>query len=416
LGEITKVAIIGAGPYGLSIAAHLRALGVDFRIFGSPMHTWLTQMPRGMFLKSEGFATNLSDPQDRFTLARFFKERGIPYRSDLYESGWTPVPLDNFTAYGLAFQKRFVPEVEKRTVVALQRSPDFFTVQFDDATTISARNVILAIGIHHFRHFPTELSHLPSEYLSHSSDHNDLSPFTRRKVAVIGAGSSSSELAALLREAGAEVYLVARGDALDFQPVPNRRASWRRAVRPMSAIGFGWHSLVLSELPMLTHYLPLAARKYLVQRYLQPCGGWFVKDRVVGEIPLLLGCSRLSADIHHDKARLQVEISDGTKTELHVDHVFAATGYLLDLARLPFLSESIQAALRSGGRTPALSSTFQSSVQGLYFIGPMSADSFGPSMRFVHGARYTAHCVTKHIASSILRKSREKDRAYAQAV
>ena len=62
-----QLAIVGAGPYGLSIAAHLRERGVNFRIFGTPMRTWREQMPRGMLLKSDGFASNLSDPQPVLT-------------------------------------------------------------------------------------------------------------------------------------------------------------------------------------------------------------------------------------------------------------------------------------------------------------------------------------------------------------
>ncbi len=409
-----EVAIIGAGPYGLSIAAHLRGLGVDFRIFGSPMHTWRTQMPKGMFLKSEAFASNLSDPQDHFTLDQFSKEQRIPYLSNLYEFGRLPVHVDTFTAYGLAFQKRFVPGVEERTVVALQNSQGCFIIKFDDGTTVSARNVVLAIGIHYFRHMPAELSNLPPEYLSHSSDHSDLSRFSGRKIAVIGAGASATELAALLHEAGAEVHLVARQSSLSFQPVPTPRASWRRAIRPMSGIGYGWHSLVLSELPMLTHHLPLRARQYLVQRYLQPAGGWFLKDRM-GSVSLLLGCAQFRADVQHDQVRVRAETSAGTKTELNVDHVIAATGYTLDLARLRFLTEPLQLALRFGGPTPLLSSNFESCIPGLYFVGPLSSDSFGPPMRFVHGARFTAHRVSKHLARSVSRKLIEKDLPYARA-
>src|SRR5712664_2434051 len=113
------VAIIGAGPYGLSIAAHLKAWGVDFRIFGSPMHTWLTHMPKGMRLKSEGFASSLYDPGSTFTLEAYCKEKEIPYG----RLG-RPVPLEVFTAYGLEFQKRFVPELENKMAESLKRSGD----------------------------------------------------------------------------------------------------------------------------------------------------------------------------------------------------------------------------------------------------------------------------------------------------
>src|SRR5216684_8632385 len=89
------VAIIGAGPYGLSVAAHLRGLGVPFRIFGRPMDSWLAHMPKGMMLKSDGFASNIYDPGGGFTLEKFCAQRGIEYANM-----GIPVRLDTFTAYG----------------------------------------------------------------------------------------------------------------------------------------------------------------------------------------------------------------------------------------------------------------------------------------------------------------------------
>src|SRR5437762_2308347 len=108
------VAIIGAGPYGLSLAAHLRAGGVNFRIFGRPMGTWHSHMPKGMLLKSDGFASNLFDPDNELTLARFCSERSIPYHDTLI-----PVCLEDFVEYGLEFQKRKVPDLEGKNVARL---------------------------------------------------------------------------------------------------------------------------------------------------------------------------------------------------------------------------------------------------------------------------------------------------------
>src|SRR5580692_4274627 len=68
---MTNTAIIGAGPYGLSLAAHFRRRGIPFRIFGRPMDSWRAHMPKGMLLKSDGFASNISDPDDQFTLGKF---------------------------------------------------------------------------------------------------------------------------------------------------------------------------------------------------------------------------------------------------------------------------------------------------------------------------------------------------------
>ena len=92
-------AIIGAGPYGLSVAAHFRRSGVQFRIFGRPMDSWRAHMPKGMMLKSDGFASNIYDPESAFTLGQFCAERGIEYA----DTG-IPVSLETFTEYGLAFR------------------------------------------------------------------------------------------------------------------------------------------------------------------------------------------------------------------------------------------------------------------------------------------------------------------------
>src|ERR1700683_2015997 len=94
------VAIIGAGPYGLSVAAHLRATGVDFRVFGPAIQTWLNHMPKGMRMKSEGFASSLYDPKSQLTLGKFCQAKGIPY-----QDVGLPVPLETFCSYGLEFQQ-----------------------------------------------------------------------------------------------------------------------------------------------------------------------------------------------------------------------------------------------------------------------------------------------------------------------
>ena len=142
------VAILGAGPYGLSVASHLRARGIDFRIFGRPMQSWRAHMPIGMHLKSEGFATNLSDPSASFTLKRFCIDRGLPYDSA------TAIPLDWFLAYGLAFQKRFVPEIEERSVLSVKRSANGFDLAFQDGEVLAARRLLVAVGVDPFRDMP----------------------------------------------------------------------------------------------------------------------------------------------------------------------------------------------------------------------------------------------------------------------
>src|SRR5580704_7611661 len=101
-----ETAIVGAGPYGLSIAAHFRRKGIPFRIFGRPMDSWLDHMPKGMMLKSDGFASNIYDPDEEFTLGKFCADRAIEY-----SDAGVPVRLETFVAYGRAFREQMLPEL-----------------------------------------------------------------------------------------------------------------------------------------------------------------------------------------------------------------------------------------------------------------------------------------------------------------
>ena len=101
----TPVAVIGAGPYGLSTAAHLRARGLPVRVFGQPMASWRTQMPAGMLLKSTPAASSIDAPQTGHTLADFCAATGEgPYASD-----WDILPIETFVRYGQWVQQRLVP-------------------------------------------------------------------------------------------------------------------------------------------------------------------------------------------------------------------------------------------------------------------------------------------------------------------
>src|SRR5579864_8611329 len=133
---MVDIAIIGAGPYGLSIAAHLRSRGISFRVFGRPMDSWLAHMPKGMMLKSDGFASDLYDPKREFSLKRFCTEQKIEY-SDTQ----IPIRLDTFASYGLAFRDRMVPEVEDKLVTALNQIPGGFSLSIDDGEMVTARRV-----------------------------------------------------------------------------------------------------------------------------------------------------------------------------------------------------------------------------------------------------------------------------------
>jgi thioredoxin reductase len=396
-----NTAIIGAGPYGLSVAAHLRRSGVPFRIFGRPMDSWRAHMPKGMMLKSDGFASNIYDPESAFTLGQFCAERGIEYA----DAG-VPVRLDTFSAYGLAFRDRMVPELEDKLVTSVNRLSDGFLLQLEDGETVLARSVVLAVGITHFDYVPEKLAHLPAEFLSHSARHHEVEPFRGRDVVVIGGGSSALDLAGLMHEAGANVQLVSRRAELKFhsQPTGKPRSHWQQIRHPQSGLGPGMRSRFFANSPTAFHYLPERLRVEAVRRTLGPSGGWFIRDKVVGKVPLHLGCTPQSAEVQNGGVRLRVRSADGSEREIVTEHVVAATGYRVDLERLKFLNPEIRASLKALNGAPVLSSSFESSIPGLYFVGVAAANSFGPVMRFAFGAGFAARTVTRTLTKSLSRE------------
>lgn len=392
------IAIIGAGPYGLSLAAHLRARGVDFRIFGRPMEFWLKHMPTGMALKSDGFASNIYDADGRFTLKRFCAERDIAY-ADI----GMPVLLSTFSAYGLAFKEALVANLEEKMVTALRRQPNGFALTLDDGEVVSAQQVVVAAGITQFSHIPSSLIGLPSQFITHSSQHHDLRRFKGKHVAVIGGGSSAIDLAILLDDAGANAQMIARKEVLEFHVPPTAIKEFSSSIRhqiinPLGGIGPGWKMKIFGDAPWVFHYLPQWLRHRVVRRSFGPAGGWFTKDKLESKSNVLLGCALNQAEVRDGRVQLELTAFDNAKRVVEVEHVIAATGFKTDLRKFNFLDPEIQSQLKAVENTPVLSSSMQSSIPGLYFVGTIAANNFGPVMRFTYGAGFTARRLAHALA------------------
>lgn len=392
------VAIIGAGPYGLSLAAHLRAAGVDHRIFGRPMETWRHHMPEGMLLKSDGFASNLYDPAGEYPLSRFCREHSIKYSDDQ-----TPVRLETFIDYGRAFGDRFSPNLEETTIHSLRQHAEGFAFCLENGTTVRAGRIVAATGIGHFRYIPPPLSALTAKLVSHSYDHRDLGRFAGRRVAVIGGGASAIDMAALLKRQECDVTLICRREKLVFaNPPPSKRSLWQRIRHPRSGIGPGLKSRLCTDAPLLFHLMPDAFREEVVRRHLGPAAGWSMRQMFVDHVPALCGCEVVGASAVDQGVRLELRRPNGETAWVHADHVIAATGYRVDIRRLDYMDRTLVAQLAHVNQSPMLSMRFESSVKGLFLIGPISANSFGPMMRFAFGAGFAA----RRLAPMLRRPSR----------
>src|SRR6267154_1875363 len=264
------VAIVGAGPYGLSAAAHLRAAnGLNIRVFGEPMSFWEKHMPKGMLLRSPLAGSHLSDPSRSLTLQAYEAASGNKITS--------PLPLTRFTDYGRWFQSQVVPDSDPRKVDRVEKNGEGLLLSLEDGDVWKARRVVVAAGIMNFAWRPPEFRHLPSELATHACQHRDLSHFTGKRVAVIGAGQSALESAALLNEQGAEVEVLARAPFIRWL----WRQKWFHTFKPVSRllyappdVGQAGLSHIVAK-PNLFRRMPRNWQNHLGKRAIRPAGaGW----------------------------------------------------------------------------------------------------------------------------------------------
>jgi FAD-dependent urate hydroxylase len=382
----TDVAIIGAGPYGLAAAAHLRRAGVAAHVIGQPMSFW-QKMPEGLLLRSNWTATCIAEYEGELSLDSFCAATGA--------GTGRPVPLDRFIDYGMWVQEQVVPDVDRRPVAALEAGPGGYRLTLADGAAISARRVVVAAGIEPFANRPALADGLPSELASHTGDHRDFRRFGGSRVLVVGGGQSALECAALLHESGAHAEVAVRQDHLNwlhggrYQRMLGRYA--RLVYAPTDVGPLGLSRLV--AVPDLFRRLPRRAQGRLSYRAIRPAGAAWLPPRLT-EIPISLGRTVVSATA--EGGALRITFADGDVQT--VDHLLFGTGYRVDITRYPFLTAALTARIRRAGGYPLLGPGMESSVSGLHFLGAPAAWSFGPIMRFVSGSWYTGRALVRTIA------------------
>ncbi len=383
------VVVVGAGPYGMSTAAHLLGRGLKVAVFGKPLELWRNYMPKGMFLRSHWWATNLSDPKKKYRFARFFKQ-------SQYDKCY-PVPIKTFIDYADWFQKNAVPNIDETYVSSIEHKNGHFVLTLEDGRVVQSRAVVMAIGLCYYARRLEEYNHIPPELVSHSSMHGDFSHFAGKQVAVIGGGQSAVEYTALLTEAGASVHLISRRPIHWLDPDrAHERSLWEKIKAPNAGIAPGWKNWALEYVPYLFYRFPQPRKdRYLSTHYNAAASDW-LRDRVIGKASLYEG--QTVQKIQQVDGRVNLTLSSGEK--LTVNHVMLSTGYNVDIRLLPMIHPSLLAEIESDMGIPTLNHWFESNIPGLFFVGLTSVKNFGPLFRFVVGTKAAA----ERVASAVARK------------
>jgi len=389
------IAIVGAGPYGLAAAAHLSAAD-SFRIvaFGDTMSFWSEQMPAGMLLRSPYVACNIGDADGELSLPAYERGHGLEPTS--------PVPLTRFVDYGRWVQQRVLPQLDSTRVAEVARNGSGFNLRLENGATLHATRVVVAAGIGDFPEYPDVFRDLPRRLVSHSVEHDDLERFSGARVLVIGGGQSALESAALLAEAGAAVEVVVRNGHVNWL---SRR--WHHKLGPISACLYAWPDVGPAGIsrmvasPRLFRQMPRDWQTWMTRKALRPAGSGWLPARL-REVSITTGVQATTAAEQGE--RVTVTLSDGSART--VDHVLLGTGYRVDVRRYSFLAPGLLQQMNIAQGYPVLRRGFESSVDGLHFMGAPSAWSYGPLMRFVAGTIFAG----PELARGVLARARASTR------
>lgn len=380
----TNLLIIGAGPFGLALAVEANHRGIDHVVVGQPMEFWKRNMPAGMFLRS-GCDWHL-DPTGEHTVTRYLATRHqTPAEVE-------PLSLPCYLGYTDWFQERahievlpaYVQRLDVADSAGRQTAQDIrFVAVLNDGTRVAARHVAMAIGFRYFTNEPPAIvERLPAGRFSHTCDLVDFSGLRGRRCLILGGRQSAYEWAALLCEAGAAaVHISHRHESPAF-----RAADWAWVLplvdRMVEEPGWFGH-LTAEEQRALQHRL-WAEGRLKVEPWLEPR----LMHEPVSIWPrtALAECEVVCGD------QMRVTLDDGTC--LTVDHVVLATGYKVQIERVPFLANGdLLRRLAIWNGFPILDDHMQTNVPGLFATSMMATQALGPFFAFTVAARTSARLI-----------------------
>jgi thioredoxin reductase len=382
--ERCDVAIVGAGPYGMSAAAYLLQLkGLDVRLFGEPMSFWERYMPEGMFLRSPWEGSHFADPANRFTLDLYRTVNGNHHLTD-------PVPLKNYIRYGHWFHQQAGLSSDRRKVVRIALAPDGYQLILDDGESLHARRVVVAGGILPFVHRPKLFEGLPTSLVTHTSEQRDFGKFRGKEVLVIGGGQSALEAAAFLHESGAQVEVLVRKTSVHWlvrqEWIRSKEIAWMFYGR--GGVGPAGVSLIIQR-PDLFRRLPRRIQDWWGERAMRPAAARWLRPRTAN---VTIHTERFLDQVRVEGERLRVRFSDGTARA--VDHIVLGTGYRVNVALYPFLPSELLGRIDLMNGYPRLDAGFETSLPGLHFLGAPAAWSFGPLVKFVAGTQFASRALS----------------------
>ncbi len=351
--HMIPVLIVGAGPYGLSLANYMSAMGQEFKIIGKPMELWKEHTFSDASLRSEMATSEIAHPQNEYSIQNFRSQndfdRGKP--SDR-------INVREYRQYVDWVLDAIPYDIQPEYLANLSQKGDYFEAKLESGETLKAKQVVIATGVAHHLKIPAEFSN--AKDVIHSYYTQEIEALKGKKVLVVGAGQSAAEAMEICRKNENLVHWYARKEPRFY-----------------------------SE--------PLDLPKWIFNLVVKSAGLFRrLPHRLIQYLFSIFSATTMTPD--HKIKLADVNRFSSLPDLSNYDHVISATGYKYTLNHMNFLADELRDSLEMRAAMPRIDKNFMSSMRDLYFIGPSTEMFFGPPMKFMIGSQYVAPRLSKLLA------------------
>jgi len=359
------------------MSAYAGRKNLEHVVVGKTMDFWKSNMPEGMYLRSA--CDWHYDPFNEATIERYLETKNLK-RADV-----EPLALAFYLSYAEWFVKQKGIEILPAWVQQLNyvhNTLPFFEAVLQDGKTLTAKNVVVALGFRYFKHVPEVYSALfPPGRFVHTCDLVNFASLKGKRVLIIGGRQSAFEWAALNNEHGAEaVYL-----------------SYRHSTPAFQAADWSWVNPIIEEIVTNPAWFrrKTAEEKEQVNRRMWAEGRLklepWLAERITKDTIKLLPQSQVTACQESPNGELEVSLNGST---LAVDQIILATGYKVKVEQIPLLANgNLLAQLETQNGFPSLDEHLQSNIPGLFFTSMCATQDFGPFFAFTAAVRTSARLI-----------------------
>lgn len=372
----TDVLIIGAGPYGVSLAYDLYRRKVPFQVVGKAFSLWFDHLVPGIQLRSDWRASQLYSRDGHLDIDRYLRMHYSPKKAYSVKQGRVPSAL--FQDYLRWVLTELPFKVVDERILELHQDGSDFVAQTSSGGELRARRVVCATGIESHRNLPRELASLPA--VVHGWNTSEYCSMKNHRLLVVGGGQSAAEAIACLGDSN-QITWVHRSPLVFFsEPINLPKPLFDLALR-LSAIFYR---------------LPRGARSLLGRRFLESTITPDLESTVMRK-----SISRLQMDV----ADLGLMVGGPERVysqQLNeaFDKVIACTGYRYALSTIRFLSRDLLRRIASLHQVPVLNRHYETSLKNLYMVGGIAEPTHGPAQRFMFGCRDATRTVGAALAGS----------------